>query len=121
LATVVHESGLPPGVVNVVTGQSSAISEQLVASPEVDKISFTGSVAVGRRIAQAAAATLKRVHLELGGKSASLVLEDIDPSSVPRVSPPPATYTRASFAVPRLAVLSRGSFMNLCCPQWSSL
>ena len=82
LAKVVHESGLPPGVLNVVAGQSSAISEQLVASPEVDKVSFTGSVAVGRRIAQTAAATLKRVHLELGGKSASLVLEDIDPGSV---------------------------------------
>ena len=56
LAKVVHESGLPPGVLNVVAGQSSAISEQLVASPEVDKVSFTGSVAVGRRIAQTAAA-----------------------------------------------------------------
>ena len=82
LAKVVDESGLPPGVFNVVSGQSSAISEQLVASHQVDKISFTGSVTIGKRIAQTAGQTLKRVHLELGGKSASLVLDDVEPAIV---------------------------------------
>jgi aldehyde dehydrogenase (NAD+) len=82
LAKVVAESGLPPGVFNAVSGQSSGIGEQLVASPQVDKISFTGSVGVGKLIAQTAAQTLKRVHLELGGKSASIVLDDVDPATV---------------------------------------
>ena len=71
------EAGLPPGVLNVVTGADKAgIGEQLVADPRVDLISFTGSTATGRRIMAAAAATLKRVFLELGGKSANIVLDD---------------------------------------------
>jgi acyl-CoA reductase-like NAD-dependent aldehyde dehydrogenase len=94
LAKVVDESGLPPGVLNVVSGQSSAISEHLVASGQVDKISFTGSIGIGKRIAQTAAQSLKRVHLELGGKSAALVLEDIDPAAAaPGLAAP--TYVHA--------------------------
>jgi aldehyde dehydrogenase (NAD+) len=75
LAEVVAEADLPPGVVNVVTGQSTAIAEALVSDPRVDKLSFTGSVATGKRIMEAAARTLKRVHLELGGKSVALFLD----------------------------------------------
>ncbi|HXR35951.1 MAG TPA: aldehyde dehydrogenase family protein [Candidatus Binataceae bacterium] len=94
LAKVVDESGLPPGVLNVVSGQSSEISEHLVASRHVDKISFTGSIGIGKRIAQTAAQSLKRVHLELGGKSAALVLEDIDPAvAAPGLAAP--TYVHA--------------------------
>jgi acyl-CoA reductase-like NAD-dependent aldehyde dehydrogenase len=78
LAEVVEECGVPAGVWNVVTGEGTDISEELVASPLIDKISFTGSVAVGKKIMQAAGATLKRVHLELGGKSALIVLDDFD-------------------------------------------
>ena len=71
------EIGLPPGVLNVVTGADrAAIGEQLVTDPRVDVISFTGSTATGRRIMAAAAGTLKRVFLELGGKSANIVLDD---------------------------------------------
>ena len=72
------EVGLPPGVLNVLTGLGSGAGEALVTDPGVDKISFTGSVATARRIAAAAAPSLKPLAFELGGKSASVVLEDAD-------------------------------------------
>src|SRR5579875_1204337 len=71
----VAEADLPPGVVNFVTGQSTAIAEALVADARIDKVSFTGSVATGKKIMEAAAKTLKRVHLELGGKSVGIYLD----------------------------------------------
>jgi aldehyde dehydrogenase (NAD+) len=71
------QAGFPPGVLNVVTGKDPALlGEMLVTDPRVDMITFTGSTAVGKRIAQKAAATLKKVFLELGGKSALIVLDD---------------------------------------------
>jgi len=79
LAELIEEADLPPGVVNFVTGQSVEIAEKLTRDPRVDKISFTGSVAVGRRILTASAGTLKRVHLELGGKSVAIFLDPDDP------------------------------------------
>jgi acyl-CoA reductase-like NAD-dependent aldehyde dehydrogenase len=75
LAEIVAAADLPPGVVNFVTGQSNAIAETLVSDPRIDKVSFTGSVATGKRIMEAAAKTLKRVHLELGGKSVGIYLD----------------------------------------------
>src|SRR2546422_275319 len=75
LAEIIAEADLPPGVVNFVTGQSNAIAETLVSDPRIDKVSFTGSVATGRKILEAAAKTLKRVHLELGGKSVAIFLD----------------------------------------------
>ena len=75
LADIIAEVDLPPGVVNFVTGQSTEISEALVADARIDKISFTGSVEVGRKIMAAASPTLKRVHLELGGKSVGIYLD----------------------------------------------
>ncbi len=75
LAEIIAEADLPPGVVNVVTGQSTAIAEALVSDPRVDKVSFTGSVATGKKIMAAASHTLKRVHLELGGKSVGIYLD----------------------------------------------
>ena len=76
LAEIVEECDLPRGVYNVVTGETPGIGEAMVSSPLVDKISFTGSVVTGRAIMAAAAPTLKRVHLELGGKSATIILDD---------------------------------------------
>ena len=84
LAEIVEECDLPKGVFNVVTGESPELGAILVESPLVDKISYTGSVATGKKIMAAAAATLKRVHLELGGKSAAIVLDDAD---LDRVAP----------------------------------
>jgi len=78
VAEAIADCDLPPGVVNVVTGESPDLGAALVESPLVDKISYTGSVATGKRIMAAAAPTLKRVHLELGGKSAAIVLDDAD-------------------------------------------
>jgi aldehyde dehydrogenase (NAD+) len=89
LAEIVAEADLPPGVVNFVTGQSTAIAEALVSDPRIDKVSFTGSVATGKKIVEAASRTLKRVHLELGGKSVGLYLDtdDIDPMAMVACGP----------------------------------
>jgi len=78
LAEIIHEAGLPPGVFNLVSGHGDPVGEALARHPEVDMVSFTGSVRAGRRVAELAAATVKRVSLELGGKSASVILDDAD-------------------------------------------
>lgn len=81
LAEIIAESGLPPGVVSVLPGDGS-VGEYLVGHRDVDKVSFTGSTAAGRAVATACAADLRRVSLELGGKSAAIVLDDADPVAV---------------------------------------
>lgn len=78
LGKLLAEAGLPPGVVNIVPGDGSVAGNALVEHPDVDKISFTGSPAVGRTIQQKAAETFKRVTLELGGKSPQIILPDAD-------------------------------------------
>ena len=78
LERIVLQVGLPEGVVNVVAGPGSVVGRRLVEHPDVAKIAFTGSTEVGRGIAEGAAATIKRVTLELGGKSANLVFADAD-------------------------------------------
>jgi acyl-CoA reductase-like NAD-dependent aldehyde dehydrogenase len=80
LADLVAEADLPPGVLNVVPGGRD-VGELLVSHPGVDKVSFTGSTAAGRQVALACAAGLKQVSLELGGKSAAIVLDDADPAA----------------------------------------
>lgn len=77
LGELALEAGLPPGVLNIVTG-GAEVGEALGAHPDVDKLSFTGSTRVGKALLQAAAGNLKRLTLELGGKSPVLVLEDAD-------------------------------------------
>ncbi|MFJ9696928.1 gamma-aminobutyraldehyde dehydrogenase [Kitasatospora sp. NPDC101183] len=72
------EAGIPDGVVNVVTGAGRSAGEQLVSHPDVAMVSFTGSTAVGRRVAELATATVKRTHLELGGKAPFVVFDDAD-------------------------------------------
>src|SRR6266849_2301969 len=76
LIEALHEASLPKGLLNVVTGRGEVVGAELVRNPDVDKISFTGSVAVGERIMRDGAATMKRVTLELGGKSPTILLED---------------------------------------------
>ena len=78
LAEVIQQVGLPPGVFNLVTGYGPVVGEALAANPNVDMISFTGSTRAGKRVSELGAQTIKRVHLELGGKSASVVLDDAD-------------------------------------------
>nr|WP_051998873.1 aldehyde dehydrogenase [Gordonia rhizosphera] len=81
LARIIDEADLPPGIVSVVPGDA-AVGEHLVSHPGVDKVSFTGSTAAGRRIAGVCGADLRPVSLELGGKSAAIVLADADPATV---------------------------------------
>lgn len=78
LAEIMHEAGVPAGVFNLVIGRGSVVGEALSRHPGVDMVSFTGSTAAGIKVGQAAAATVKRVCLELGGKSANIVLQDAD-------------------------------------------
>jgi acyl-CoA reductase-like NAD-dependent aldehyde dehydrogenase len=78
LAELALEAGIPEGVVNVVAGKGSVVGQRLVEHPDVAKIGFTGSTEVGRHVMEGAAATIKRVTLELGGKSANVVFADAD-------------------------------------------
>ncbi len=81
-AEIVHEAGFPAGVVNIVTGEASAVGEALVNHPDVNKIAFTGSTEVGRNIRRATAGSGKKLSLELGGKSPFVVFDDADLDSV---------------------------------------
>src|SRR6185436_1726987 len=78
LAEIMHSVGLPAGVFNLVTGTGTVVDEALAKHPEVDVISFTGSTRAGKRVAELAEGTVKRVALELGGKSAAVLLDDAD-------------------------------------------
>jgi acyl-CoA reductase-like NAD-dependent aldehyde dehydrogenase len=78
LERVALEAGLPEGVLNVVSGPGRIVGERIVEHPDVAKIAFTGSTAVGRRVGQLAAQSIKRVTLELGGKSANVIFADAD-------------------------------------------
>jgi acyl-CoA reductase-like NAD-dependent aldehyde dehydrogenase len=78
LAEIVEKAELPPGVFNLVSGTGAVVGEALASHPGVDMISFTGSTRAGKRVAELAAQTVKRVALELGGKSASIIFEDAD-------------------------------------------
>jgi phenylacetaldehyde dehydrogenase len=75
---IVDEAGIPPGVVNIITGYGESAGAALVEHPDVDKVAFTGSTEVGKLIVRAAAASLKRVSLELGGKSPAIIFPDAD-------------------------------------------
>jgi len=78
LAEIMHEVGLPKGVFNLVSGFGPVVGEALATSPDVDMVSFTGSTRAGKRVSELAAQTVKRVSLELGGKSAAVILDDAD-------------------------------------------
>ena len=78
LAEVLHEAGVPAGVFNLVQGSGSKIGDYMSRHPDIDMISFTGSTQAGAEVSKAAADTVKRVALELGGKSANIILDDAD-------------------------------------------
>jgi aldehyde dehydrogenase (NAD+) len=78
LADIIHEVGLPAGVFNLVCGVGPVVGEAIAAHPGVDMVSFTGSTRAGRRVSEVAAQSVKRVALELGGKSANILLDDAD-------------------------------------------
>jgi acyl-CoA reductase-like NAD-dependent aldehyde dehydrogenase len=87
LERIALEAGLPEGVLNVVAGPGSVVGQRLVEHPDVAKIAFTGSTAVGRGIAQGASGTIKRVTLELGGKSANVIFADADMEKAAAAAP----------------------------------
>jgi aldehyde dehydrogenase (NAD+) len=78
LAEIINEANLPPGVFNLVSGTGPIVGEAIAAHPGIDMISFTGSTRAGKRVAELASKTVKRVALELGGKSANVILDDAD-------------------------------------------
>ena len=78
LAEIIHEARLPAGVFNLVSGDGPTVGEAIASHPKVDMVSFTGSTRAGRRVAELAAKTVKRVALELGGKSPNMILDDAD-------------------------------------------
>lgn len=82
LAEIIDEVGFPPGVFNLVTGVGPVVGEALARHPDVDMISFTGSTRAGKRVAELAAQSVKRVALELGGKSPNVILDDADVATV---------------------------------------
>jgi aldehyde dehydrogenase (NAD+) len=75
---ILHDAGVPPGVFNLVNGDGAVVGAALSSHPDVDMVSFTGSTRAGKEVARSAAATVKRVHQELGGKSPHVVLDDAD-------------------------------------------
>jgi acyl-CoA reductase-like NAD-dependent aldehyde dehydrogenase len=78
LAEIIHDAGLPAGVFNLVNGAGPVVGEALASHPAVDMVSFTGSTRAGKRVAELASQSIKKVALELGGKSASVILDDAD-------------------------------------------
>ena len=87
LAEVIDEVGLPAGVFNLVSGLGPTVGEAIAAHPDVDMVSFTGSTRAGKRVAELGAENVKRVALELGGKSANVLLDDLDTELRRRPSP----------------------------------
>ena len=100
----------PPGVLNIVTSSDHQVGEQLTLSPAVDLISFTGSTAVGKRIMEKGAATLKRLFLELGGKSATIVLDDADFPSAMMGGLAVCTHAGQGCAIPTRMLLPRSRY-----------
>ncbi len=107
---IAEKTDIPAGVVNVVTASDHLVGEELTLSPKVDLISFTGSTAVGKRIMEKGAATLKRLFLELGGKSATIVLEDADFGSACAIGISPCMHAGQGCAIPTRMLLPRSRY-----------
>src|SRR5207249_4630694 len=102
-----EHTDIPPGVLNVVTSSDHLVGEELTVSPKVDLISFTGSTATGKRIMEKGAATMKRLFLELGGKSATVVLEDADLQSAVMLGLAVSSHAGQGWAIPTRMLLPR--------------
>ena len=119
LCEAFEEAGFPPGVVNLVVGDTVEVAEAITTSPDVDMISFTGSTAVGCRIAEVAGAQMKRLLLELGGKGAAIVFDDADVKTV--LANVSSTWTFHSGQIctsPTRLVVQRGRLRRGWCPSW---
>jgi aldehyde dehydrogenase (NAD+) len=107
---IAESTDIPAGVVNVVTASDHLVGEELTLSPKVDLISFTGSTAVGKRIMEKGAATMKRLFLELGGKSATIVLEDADFGTACAIGIAPCMHAGQGCANPTRLLLPRSRY-----------
>ena len=107
---VAEHTDIPPGVLNVVTSSDHLVGEQLTLSRLVDLISFTGSTSVGKRIMEKGAATLKRLFLELGGKSATIVLDDADFSTAMMSGLAVCSHAGQGCAIPTRMLLPRSRY-----------
>ena len=105
-----ERTDIPPGVLNVVTSSDHLVGEELTLSPQVDLISFTGSTATGKRIMEKGAATMKRLFLELGGKSATVVLEDADLQSAVMLGLAVCSHAGQGCAIPTRMLLPRSRY-----------
>ncbi|MFF0735643.1 aldehyde dehydrogenase family protein [Streptomyces chartreusis] len=114
MAEALEAAGVPPGVVNVVSGRSVEVGEAAVSSPDVDMVSFTGSTAVGRRIAEACGRDMKRQLMELGGKGAAVVLDDADiGSAVAGIGTTFSFYSGQICTAPTRVLAQRGVYDRL--------
>ncbi|MCW3018104.1 MAG: aldehyde dehydrogenase, partial [Solirubrobacterales bacterium] len=124
-AELAREAGIPDGVVNVVVGPGSTCGRRLVEHPDVAKIAFTGSTEVGRSIAAGAAASIKRVTLELGGKSANVIFADADLEAAAAAAPPAVCGNAGQDCCARSRILVQESalerFLELLEPQVKAL
>jgi aldehyde dehydrogenase (NAD+) len=107
---IAENTDIPAGVVNVVTASDHFVGEELTLSPKVDLISFTGSTVVGKRIMEKGAATMKRLFLELGGKSATIVLEDADFALGCMMGIAPCMHAGQGCAMPTRLLLPRSRY-----------
>ncbi|MFF7842615.1 aldehyde dehydrogenase family protein [Streptomyces ossamyceticus] len=111
MAEALEEAGIPPGVVNVVSGTGPRAGEAAVDSPDVDMVSFTGSTAVGRRIAEVCGRDMKRQLMELGGKGAAIVFDDADvPSAVAGIGTTFSFYSGQICTAPTRVLAQRGVY-----------
>ncbi|MER6221041.1 aldehyde dehydrogenase family protein [Streptomyces sp900105755] len=114
MAEALEAAGAPPGVVNVVSGRSTGVGEAAVASPDVDMVSFTGSTAVGQRIAEACGRDMKRQLMELGGKGAAVVFDDADVgSAVAGIGTTFSFYSGQICTAPTRVLVQRGLYERL--------
>ncbi|ANP57172.1 aldehyde dehydrogenase [Streptomyces griseochromogenes] len=114
MAEALQEAGAPAGVVNVVSGRATDVGEAAVASPDVDMVSFTGSTAVGQRIAEVCGRDMKRQLMELGGKGAALVLDDADlASAVAGIGTTFSFYSGQICTAPTRVLAQRGVYERL--------
>ena len=109
-AEMMHDAGFPPGVFNLVNGDGAGVGTQLSGHPDVDMVSFTGSTRAGRLISINAAETLKKVHLELGGKGANVIFEDADEKAVKRGVLHMMNNTGQSCNAPSRMLVQRGIY-----------
>jgi betaine-aldehyde dehydrogenase len=115
LSELCLEAGIPEGVVNVLVGKGSVVGQRLVEHPDVAKIGFTGSTEVGRSVMEGAAATIKRVTLELGGKSANVVFADADLERAAAAAPYAVFDNAGQDCCARSRILVQRSIYDLFC------